>query len=164
MGKPSPTFHHQPAGPSAAAATAAAAKKKQDAYSETSSTGPTSSAAGADDVGSCSIPLLDQPETPLLAGDYYDEEANSYDNDNDNADDNSVLPPYRDEDGNTDPEAGELPPPFEVYQPKLKRVNGCDGIVVESCDAHLNSDGEALFRYDRLSFSSTRFLYVWAAG
>lgn len=72
---------------------------------------------------------------PLLAHD-----------DEDTRDPNEELPGYRDEEEN----GGEEPPPFTVYRPvvtKIKTRFGMSNTTVISHDTHLNSDGEALYRY-----------------
>lgn len=72
---------------------------------------------------------------PLLAHD-----------DEDTRDPNEELPGYRDEEEN----AGEEPPPFTVYRPVVTRIRSGFGVgntATVSHDPHLNSDGEALYRY-----------------
>lgn len=44
----------------------------------------------------------------------------------------------------------DRPPEFEVYRPEVRRITTCLGLgdtLTVSDDVHLNSDGEALYRY-----------------
>lgn len=78
---------------------------------------------------------------PLLIHSDYDEDARGPDDE---------LPGYSDD---RDEEVGadeDAPPSFERYQPVVKKIRtklGMGDILTVSHDEHLNTDGEALYRY-----------------
>ncbi|KAL7269176.1 hypothetical protein RUND412_008171 [Rhizina undulata] len=100
-----------------------------------------SKAAFADDFGSNSIEGASSSVTiPLLAEPFLDPHVNTYDDE--------VLPGYEDATNPDLMESADLPPPFRVYKPQMKKVKKINGdIAIVSHDIHLNTDGEALYRW-----------------
>lgn len=83
----------------------------------------------ADVAGSSSsaIPLLAHPD----------------DYDQDTHDPDEELPGYNDYEGSDN----DSPPGFTTYRPVVQKIKTINDILTVSLDPHLNSDGEALYRY-----------------
>lgn len=80
---------------------------------------------------------------PLLNHSDYDEDARDPDEE---------LPSYSDNANETEDEGsdGDDPPPFTPYKPVVKKITtklGMGDTLTVSHDPHLNTDGEALYRY-----------------
>lgn len=83
---------------------------------------------------------------PLLSHSDYDEDARDPDEE---------LPGYSDNiddraEGNNENNGEDDPPPFAPYKPVVKKIKtklGMGDTLTVSHDPHLNTDGEALYRY-----------------